>query len=198
MDAPPTAAAIIAGGQARRLGGRDKSRLLVEGRPIIVRQLDVLQQLTSEIFVVANDAGRFADLGLRVEPDVVLRAGALGGLHTALVRASPGLVIVVAADMPFLSTGLLGELAARATTADGAWVRTTRGVEPLLACYQTRAAAIVRQQIEGGRLRAADLGSVLRMRNLDESEIEQYGPVDRLLTNVNTAEDYARVQYRPA
>jgi molybdopterin-guanine dinucleotide biosynthesis protein A len=35
-------AAIAAGGQARRFGGRDKSGLLVEGRSILDRQLGTL------------------------------------------------------------------------------------------------------------------------------------------------------------
>ena len=33
-------AAILAGGQARRLGGQDKSRLVVGGRTILERELD--------------------------------------------------------------------------------------------------------------------------------------------------------------
>jgi len=38
-------AAILAGGRARRLGGRDKSRLVIGGRTILERQLDVLRLL---------------------------------------------------------------------------------------------------------------------------------------------------------
>ena len=196
MNAPTTAAAIIAGGQARRFGGRDKSRLVVDGRPIIARQLDILQQLTPTVFVVTSDT-RFADLGVRVETDLVQQAGAIGGLYTALMRAGTDLVVTVAADMPFLSLGLLRELTARSADADGAWVQTSRGVEPLLACYQTRAAAEVRRQIDRGDLKAADLGVVLRMNAVDESALAAFGPPDLLLTNVNSPNDYARVQYRP-
>ena len=59
-----TSAAILAGGQARRFGGQDKSRLVVHGRSIIVRQVEVLQRVADEVFVVARDPERFADLGL--------------------------------------------------------------------------------------------------------------------------------------
>jgi GTP:adenosylcobinamide-phosphate guanylyltransferase len=51
VTAETVAAAIIAGGRARRFGGRDKSRLVVRGRPIIVRQMEAPQR-------VANDIGR--------------------------------------------------------------------------------------------------------------------------------------------
>ena len=40
--------AILAGGQATRFGGRDKSALLVDGRSILDRQLAALAPLTDE------------------------------------------------------------------------------------------------------------------------------------------------------
>ena len=76
----------------------------------------------------------------------------------------------------------------------GAWVRSSRGVEPLLACYRAGASQRVRAAIEAGRLKATDLGETLGMVALDETELATYGSVDRLLANVNTPEDLARVQ----
>ena len=73
-------AAIVAGGRARRFGGQDKSRLLVEGRSIIVRQLEVLQQVAADVIVVGAPAERFADLGVRSVPDTLPGHGALGGI----------------------------------------------------------------------------------------------------------------------
>jgi len=198
MNPLPTSAAILAGGQARRFGGRDKSRLLIEGRPIIVRQLDVLQRVAQEVFVVASDAARFVDLGVMVHPDLRPNLGAIGGLYTALESAYNDYVIVVACDLPFLTPSLLSELVQRAasTRADGAWVRTGRGPEPLIACYRRTAGPKVRAEIDGGRLQASALGSVLHMREIDAAELERFGSPDELVANVNTPEDYARVQYR--
>src|SRR5690606_27291854 len=62
MHRPSTTAAIVAGGRARRFGGQDKSRLLVEGRTIIVRQVELLQPLASAVLVIAPEVARFADL----------------------------------------------------------------------------------------------------------------------------------------
>ena len=74
---PDIAAAILAGGRARRFGGRDKSRLVVGGRTIIVRQLEILQQVAREVFVVGPTDGRFDDLGVAVHADVIADGGAL-------------------------------------------------------------------------------------------------------------------------
>lgn len=191
---PGLAAAIVAGGQARRFGGRDKSRLLIDGRSIIVRQLDVLQRITPSVFIVANDAARFADLSLPVHPDALPGTGSLGGLYTALLTAAAPRVLVVACDLPFLDSAVLSRLVDLSAVGDGAWVQTSRGPEPFLACYRTEAAPRIRAELDAGRLRAMDLARVLSMTPMDEQELQRFGSVDRLLANVNSAEDYARVQ----
>ena len=192
------AAAILAGGRARRMDGLDKSRLLVEGRAIIVRQLDALQRLTPDVFIVATGAERFADLAVPVVADALPDAGALGGLYTALISARAGWIVVIACDMPFITASALAALVAEAVAAgadgaDGAWARSARGIEPLFACYRTSAAARLRALIERGERRLAAAGTVLTMREVDVSRLGTDGS-DRLLTNLNTPEDYARVQ----
>jgi molybdopterin-guanine dinucleotide biosynthesis protein A len=194
MTHSTTAAAILWGGQARRFAGRDKSRLVVEGRPIIVRQLEVLRRVASEVFVVGRRDGEPPDPGLTVHDDIIPGAGALGGIHTALEVARAGQVLVVACDLPFLDARVLQELVRLAAGADGAWVRTARGPEPLLACYQRSARGAIRDAILAGRLKAGDLGAVLRIAELDAAALERFGPVDRLLANLNTPDDHARMR----
>jgi len=192
------AAAILAGGRARRFGGRDKSRLVVGGRPIIVRQVEVLQRIAGRTFIVGNDAARYADMDLDVHPDRVADAGALGGIYTALVSAAPAeRVIVVACDMPFLDAALIRRLATLSadTDMDGAWVRTARGPEPLLACYRASAAETIRRELDAGRMRAGDLDQVLRLAVVSEEELARYGATDKLLLNVNSPEEYEKAAY---
>lgn len=195
MRRDKTSAAILAGGRARRFGGLDKSRLVVDGTPIIVRQLAVLQLVAREVVVVASGAPRFADLSVTVHADVVPGAGALGGILTAVETARSPFVLVVACDLPFLEPDLLARLVDRAAGADGAWIRSARGVEPLIACYTQTAAPRIRGAVEAGRLKAADLGEVLRMREVSEQEVAAFGDPARLLANLNTPDDYRRIQY---
>ena len=194
MSGDTTAGAILAGGRARRFGGRDKGRLLVDGRSIVDRQIELLRSITDEVFLVGHDPDRFADLGLPVVPDRVSGAGALGGILTALESTKADRVLVIACDMPFLVEGLLRALLARAESGDGAWVRTARGPEPLVACYRQQARERIREAIETGHLKAADLGERLTLRELTEEDVSAFGPAERLLANLNTPEDYARLQ----
>jgi molybdopterin-guanine dinucleotide biosynthesis protein A len=200
MRASTTAAAIVAGGRASRFGGQDKSRLVVEGRTIIVRQVEVLQRVASSLLVVAQDASRFADLPVVVVPDRIPGLGAVGGIDAALHALPDGCdrVIVVASDLPGLTPALLAALAERAGNHDGAWVCGPQGPEPLIACYRRHCRTPVADYIARGGRRASGLEAVLALTAIEGAELEHFGDPARLLANINTPEDYARVQYRPA
>jgi len=194
VEASTTTAAIVAGGRARRFSGQDKSRLVVEGRTIIVRQVDVLQRVAGRVFVVGHASTSFTALGLAVYPDRIPGAGALGGIYTALSVEGPDAVLVVACDMPFLDAAMLARLVSMSEGHDGAWVRTARGVEPLLACYRRRAASSLRAEIDAGRMKAGAIDRALDMAEMTEDIVAAFGPPERLLTNLNSPADYARVQ----
>lgn len=119
----------------------------------------------------------------------------MGGLETALAVATGDRVLVLACDLPFLTTPLLAALVERAAGVDGAWVRGLRGVEPLVACYTRRAAGTIAHAIASGRLQLQGLADMLTMREIGPAELAQFGPEAMLLANVNTPDDYARVQY---
>lgn len=194
MVPAPTSAAILAGGRARRFGGRDKSRLVVEGRPIVGRQLEVLTRVAHDIFIVGPRADLYEDLAVPVYADVLRDYGAIGGLFTALEVARQPLVLVVACDLPFLDDRLLGLLVERAAGRDGAWVVTPRGPEPLLACYRRAARDRVLARLRAGLLKAAALSDVLDLAAVDGSDLARFGPADRLLANLNTPDDYGRIE----
>lgn len=177
-----------------RLGGVDKSHLMVGGRPIIDRQVDLLQQVADEVIVVGTHPGRLTTTRVPVHADRIAGCGAMGGVYTALEVATGDAVIVIACDMPFLVAPLLERLIALSAGGDAAWVRTAAGVEPLVACYRRDARARVRHAIANGHLKLADLARVLAVVELGEAEVAAFGDPARLLLNVNTPEEYERIQ----
>ena len=189
-----TAAAIIAGGLATRFGGQDKSRLHISGLSIISRQVAVLQPLTDELFVVATQHERFTDTPFRVVPDVLPGTGVVGAILTALESTEADRVLVVACDLPFLTSGLMQRLLELSAHGDGAWVHTPSGAEPLIACYRRHAAPVIRRQIDTGRLRAADLGLVLTLGEIGLEELRTFGDPRRLLANINSPKDLSTIE----
>jgi molybdopterin-guanine dinucleotide biosynthesis protein A len=185
-------AVILAGGQARRLGGIDKSALLVRGTSILDRQLGVLRSLTPHILIVASDEHRYREAGVPVVRDCIRGAGSLGGLYTALVEAPTDQLVVMGCDMPFLTAPFLSRLAALGAGADAAMPRDARGLHPLCAAWGRRAAPHLRARIDEGRLRILDALDGLDVRAMDPGELARFDPDGTLLLNVNTPDDYAR------
>src|SRR4051812_44701952 len=109
-------AAILVGGQARRFAGRDKGTLLVDGRPILDRQIDELSKVTKDILIVGSAAVRSPRA--RAVPDAVPGCGPLGGLKTALDESAGTATIVVACDMPHVSAPFVEHLLALTDGAD--------------------------------------------------------------------------------
>lgn len=181
-------AAILAGGQSRRFDGRDKSALVVDGRPILDRQIGELSALTTDILLVGG--GPTASTRVRAVPDAIAGAGPLGGLHTALTESRGDATIVIACDMPYVTSQLLGHLLELSRGADAVVPRTARGFHPLCAVYTRACLAPAAARLAAGRLKMTGLLEDVRVRVVTSEEIDAFGDHDRLLANVNTPAEY--------
>jgi molybdenum cofactor guanylyltransferase len=182
----PLAAAILAGGHARRFGGVTKAALTIGATAIIDRQLEALREVTTDIFVVGRDDPAWVSRGLRIVPDEIPETGPLGGIYTAIVQSPCERTLVVACDMPFLSGTLLRRLAA-VEDADLVIPRRARGYEPLCAIYSRLCATDIRARIDRGAYEASTLPAGVRVTELDVDN-------DRIFVNVNTPHDYERAK----
>ena len=94
--------AILAGGRAERLGGAVKSKLTVDGVPVISRILDVFTGIFEEILIVTNSPKEYCQfVNCKIVSDKLKNIGPLGGIHAALEASSNEAVFVIAGDMPF-------------------------------------------------------------------------------------------------
>jgi molybdopterin-guanine dinucleotide biosynthesis protein A len=183
-------AAILAGGQAQRLGGQDKSALIIDGVRFIDRQIAALRPLTDRIVLVGYRGSGPAPLP--VEVDWWPGTGALGALATALSVAQTDRVLVLACDLPCVTTEFLAFLADvdRSATAvipvwDGQW-------QPLCAMYARRAAAPLVAAIERGERAVVTTVRELEPRLVGDDELAPFDREGRLLANINTPDELVR------
>jgi len=206
-------AAILAGGQATRFGGRDKGTLLVDGRTIHDRQVAELSSLTDDILIVGVDvARRLAEARVdhgraeaaRLQPseptaprqvaDIVPGCGPLGGLHAALTEARGNAVFLVACDMPYITAPFVAYLLSLACDAEIVVPQTERGYHPLCAVYTRACLAPVAARLGERRLRLRELVGVVPTRVVSAEEIDRFGDPHLLLANVNTPAEYAGLE----
>lgn len=185
-------AAILAGGRAQRFGGRPKPLLPVGDRRIIDRQLAALRTVAGRVAVVTADRARYGALGIPLWEDLLPGCGPLGGIYTALVNAATPQTLIVAGDMPFLTSPFLRHLARAGRDVDVALARTADGPQPLCASYGKACVDPIRRNIERGALRVADLLAEVRVREIGPDEIAGYDRDGTLFFNVNTPADHAR------
>jgi molybdopterin-guanine dinucleotide biosynthesis protein A len=185
--------AIVAGGASARFGGAPKGLRTVGGRRIIDRVSDALGAVTSELILLSNahDAEHWL-AGVTVVRDARPERGSLVGLHTALThRSSP--ILVVAWDMPFVTSELLELIVSRSVHEPFATLPSgVEGPEPFCAAYMPACLPFVEAALDTGDLRMSSMLRRLPSATLiPANEVASIGDPTRLFFNVNTPHDLA-------
>ncbi|MGP3978681.1 DUF6457 domain-containing protein [Streptomyces sp. 8N114] len=166
----PYAALVLAGGGARRLGGADKPGVTVGGRTLLDRVLAACADAAATVVVGPRRPAYRPVLWAREEPPGSGPLAALQAGLDALERSARDRpagegdpVLVVSADLPFLTARAVRALVAVPDGYDGAVVHDGRD-QPLLAAYRVeplrRELALLRT--EYGTLSSLPLRMVLQ------------------------------------
>lgn len=166
------------------------------GVRILDRVADALRPVTSRIIISAtsDSAHKWLDNAALVI-DKRANVGGLAGVEVAL--AEHGDALVVAWDMPFVTSRLL-ELLAREQVRNDADIvvpdsESPYGLEPFCAFYGARALRSLNSFLDAGGGPARDfLHSVNRLYRVPLAAIRQIGEPGRLFFSVNTRDDLAR------
>jgi len=191
-----TAAAIVSGGRASRLGGVAKGTLMIGGRRIVDRQLEVLRPLFSRVVIIANDPGPWSGLGLTILADRLRDAGPLAGLEAAVSTLSSGeeAIVCVAGDMPFLSPAAVTLLRDHAPGAVAVAARLGGRPEPLFGRYGRQCAGPIARALAEGRLQAGAFLHMVGALWLDEGALRKVDPALATFENVNSPDDLERAE----
>ncbi len=197
MSGSQFSAAVLIGGKATRFDGRDKSALVVEGKTILARQMEVLSDAAADLMLVGDARPGHAPAGARLVADIVPGCGPLGGLHAALSAARYGVTLLVACDMPFVTAALARHLLSLARDGAGPDVvipKTERGYHPLCAAYTRACLEPAARRLARGDLKMTSLVEEMRVQVVTADALEAFGDPDRLLANVNTSTEYRAIE----
>ncbi|MDR5865974.1 molybdenum cofactor guanylyltransferase MobA [Halomonas koreensis] len=183
---------VLAGGQGRRMGGRDKGLEAFAGRPLASHALTPLRGRVAEVLINANrHPEAYAALGERVIPD--LEAGYQGplmGIYSGLRAAATDWVVVVPCDSPALPDDLVARLVAGRGSADIAVAHDGERLHPVVA--------LIRRALvdDLGRALAAGERKIDRWYARHDWRAVDMADRAEAFANLNTPDDKRRLEAR--
>ena len=194
-------AAIQAGGQSRRMG-TDKAWLNLQGRPMIEHVLAAAQPLAQRLAIIISqttlERDRYATLAKHWHAELLIdlydQRGPLGGIATALRQCNADeSALILACDMPFLSTDFLQLLATQhsALSTPHLTIPTdqTDRVQMLCGIYDRAGLPFAEQLLANNQLRVDGLCACLETLHLEWADYAHLPNAERLLLNCNTKAD---------
>jgi len=172
--------------------GRDKALLPWAGATLLDHVLTRLREACGEVRILSGAQERYVDRGVPVHPDVLLDAGALGGVLTGLSCLTRSAGLFLAVDLPLVPVALLRRLLELADGYDVVVPVSPGGPEPLCAVYGPACLEPIRRRVEEGRFAMSAFWPDVRVRRLRTDELLRFGDPAEMFRNVNTPEDYRR------
>jgi molybdopterin-guanine dinucleotide biosynthesis protein A len=179
---------VLAGGHSTRMR-RDKAVLDYGGKPQLARAMELLTPLVSRAFVsVRPDQQQDPQRGAYAQiVDLRPGIGPLAGIEAAQRSRPQDAWLVLACDLPYLSTATLQHLIARRDRSRLATAYRSQfdgKPEPLCAIYEPDSREALRRWIDAGRNCPRTWMAAADVALLDL-------PEPHALDNMNTAEEYA-------
>lgn len=183
---------ILAGGNSSRFGW-NKALEIINGKNLVQRVVNRLISLSKEIIIVT---ARCESLScspsspmIKTVADIHPGKGPLCGIYSGLLLSSCSQAIVVGCDMPFLNIALLNYMTQLSPALDVVVPRIGERIEPLCAIYSKNCLVPIHKLLERNELRISELFSVVKVRYVEENEIDKFDPEHLSFFNINTQAD---------
>lgn len=178
---------VLAGGASKRMG-RPKALLPYQGSTLVEFVAGRVREAVGSVALI-GDPLEFGHLGLAVFGDTIPGCGPAGGILTALQATATDWNLIVACDMPGISTAALRDLLQHTEGARTSCVAAAAlggQPEPLCAVYHRRCAPAIAQAIRDKHLKMRDL--------IGEVGVTTVALAPAVLINVNTPSEWAQIE----
>ena len=178
--------------------GREKALERIGGKRLVEKAVDSLHLVSQEVLVVTSQAqfNNIASVNLeaRVVVDLYPHKASLGGIYTGLSSANTLYGLIVACDMPFLNVALLRYMVELSPHFDIVIPRLGNKLEPLHAIYSKSCLGPIENLLWQGRLRIVEFFHQVRVRYVEETEIDRFDLQRLSFFNINTPADLERAR----
>lgn len=182
---------ILSGGAASRMK-KEKGLCFLNGKPMITYVMQVLEEITSEIIISANN-NDYQKFGHPVIPDEVRGIGPLAGIYSALKFSKTPNNIIISCDMPFITVELIKHILNNSKGYQVV-IPVIRGLhEPLCAFYARSILPQLELMIEQKIYKLQEVSRFAKTRFLEISpDFGFYTP--QLFSNINSPEELVKAE----
>jgi len=186
---------VLAGGQARRMGGGDKGLRPFRGLPLAAHAIARLRGQVDQLIINANqNLEAYRALGYPVIADAVSEsmeayAGPLAGLYAGLSACSTPLLVTVPCDSPLLPLDLVARLRQGlvATGAELAVARSASGLQSVFSLCRRSVLDRLAAYLEGGGRKVDGWHASLNVVQVDF-------PDEGAFVNINTLAELEQLE----
>jgi molybdopterin-guanine dinucleotide biosynthesis protein A len=187
--------AILAGGASKRFNGIIKSQIVIDGKTIISRILEIFGEIFDEVIIVTNTPEEFKEYSnCKITGDQILNKGPLGGIHSALKISEDEAVFLAAGDMPLLNREIIIRQIDfyRAGNCDVLIPKIGHYIEPLHGIYRKTLLSTLEEYLTEKNDYA--IREFLRSVDTHYMHLGNTKKNRRAFTNINSSEDIINVQ----
>jgi len=189
------AGVILAGGKNARIGGKCKAFIQLNDKSFLNIITSTLEQIFNEIIIVTNNPSDFTAFinKYSIITDKIKDVGPLGGINSALYHCSAEAIFVVSCDMPYLNKELIEKQIEfyNKSDCDVLIPRIGSFIEPLHSIYKKTTFDILQSFIN--ETQDYSIRNFLKLINVQYMEIEDNELNRQAFTNINTHEDFERI-----
>jgi len=187
---------VLAGGKSERMGQDKATMRLASGRTLLENALAVAGAVAGHVGIVGSrhKYASYAWAGEIVE-DVFPDRGPLGGIHAALAVTTTEWNVVLAVDLPGVTSALL-EWILKVARESGAQVTVASvggGLQPLCGVYRKNFGERAEKALNHGHNKVDACFDRDSLRILTEEEVRGAGFSPEMFVNVNTPEEFEKI-----
>jgi molybdopterin-guanine dinucleotide biosynthesis protein A len=184
---------VLAGGENRRLPF-NKSLIVIDGRTVIDRILDVHRQFFNNIIISTNDPMTYFKYGTKIVGDVLDIRGPMTGIFSSMMNDDSQKYFVSACDVPFLSRELIEYIITLDSDNDAIVPEFDGEPQPLLGIYNRRLMDRLYENIMGDRRSMRRFLREIDTYVIKEDKVKEFDTEGNSFININTLEDLKTVQ----
>jgi molybdopterin-guanine dinucleotide biosynthesis protein A len=185
---------ILAGGMSKRYG-QNKAFLELDGIRLIDRVTATMKNIFRQVILITNEKDHYEYLGLPTIEDLIKGLGPIGGIYTGLMSISDQAGFFVACDMPFINSQLIRYMVDIKDNYAAVIPSGASGLDPLHAIYSRSCLDVIKNLIAAQRYQVRLFYEQISVRYVTQDEIRRFAPSQRALLNINTPDEFARIQH---